>query len=227
VNILSGKLEVLGKEFEIQPGVVALQGDPSNPFLNVTAYHDTPEGTRIYIDYVGQLNPITAEKITFRSDPPRPENEVIAELLLGRQFAEGTLAGGASTEQPGSGGSSTASGVAAGVGTGLASAQINMILQSIGPLRNFETKLGTTEGGALKTTVGYQLGQQVTASASYEAGPTGQGQGPGSAGGNTGAQARTEVSLEWRFRRDWSVRAAMATGANPATSLDLLWQHRY
>ncbi|WP_437911518.1 translocation/assembly module TamB domain-containing protein [Sorangium sp. So ce302] len=226
VNILSGNLEVLGKEFEIEPGVVALQGDASNPFLNVRAFHDTPEGTRIFIDYVGQLNPITEDKITFRSEPPRPENEVIAELLLGREFAEGTLAGGTS-EQPASGGGSAAGGVAASVGTGLASAQLNMILQSIGPLRNFETKLGTTEEGALKTTVGYQLGQQVTASASYEAGPTGQGQGPGSGGGNTGAQARTEVSLEWRFRRDWSVRAAMATGANPATSLDLLWKHRY
>ncbi|WP_441292909.1 translocation/assembly module TamB domain-containing protein [Sorangium sp. KYC3313] len=227
VNIVSGRLEVLGKEFEIEPGVVALQGDPSNPFLNVRAYHDTPEGTRIFIDYVGQLNPITEDKITFRSEPPRPENEVIAELLLGREFAEGTLAGGTSTAQPGSGGGSAAGGVAASVGTGIASAQINMILQSIGPLRNFETRLGTTEEGALKTTVGYQLGQQVTASATYEAGPTGQGQGPGSGGGNTGAQARTEVSLEWRFRRDWSLRAAMATGANPATSLDLLWKHRY
>ncbi|WP_437302720.1 translocation/assembly module TamB domain-containing protein [Sorangium sp. So ce388] len=229
VKVLSGKLEVIGKEFEIEPGVVALQGDPSNPYLNVKAFHDTPEGTRIYIDYVGELNPITEEKITFRSEPPRPENEVIAELLLGKQYAEGTLAGGTSTEEPGSGGgSSAAGGVAAGVGTGLASAQINMILQSIGPLQHFETQLDTTDQGALKTTVGYQLGQRVTASASYEAGSTGNEQGAGSAPGNApGTQARAEVSLEWRFRRDWSVRAGMATGENPATTLDLLWKHRY
>ncbi|MGK3987634.1 translocation/assembly module TamB domain-containing protein [Sorangium sp. So ce136] len=228
VKVLSGKLEVIGKEFEIEPGVVALQGDPSNPYLNVKAFHDTPEGTRIYIDYVGELNPITEEKITFRSEPPRPENEVIAELLLGKQYAEGTLAGGASTEEPGSGGGSSAAGAAAaGVGTGLASAQINMILQSIGPLQNFETQLDTTDEGALKTTVGYQLGQRVTASASYEAGPTGQGQGAGSESGSE-ARHRTEVSLEWRFRRDWSVRAGMATGErNAATTLDLLWKHRY
>ncbi|MGK3992616.1 translocation/assembly module TamB domain-containing protein [Sorangium sp. So ce1024] len=230
VNIVSGKLEVLGKEFEIEPGVVALQGDPSNPYLNVKAFHDTAEGTRIYIDYVGELNPITEDKITFRSDPPRPENEVIAELLLGRQYAEGTLAGGTSTEQPGSGGGgSAAGGVAAGVGTGLASAQINMILRSIGPLQNFETQLDTTDAGALKTTVGYQLGQQVTASASYEAGSNGQQAQGGTARGGTssGSQARAEVSLEWRFRRDWSVRAGMATGDNPGTTLDLLWKHRY
>ncbi|XYH93389.1 translocation/assembly module TamB domain-containing protein [Sorangium sp. So ce1128] len=229
VKILSGKLEVIGKEFEIEPGVVALQGDPSNPYLNVKAFHDTPEGTRIFIDYVGELNPITEEKITFRSEPPRPENQVIAELLLGKQYAEGTLAGGTSTEEPGSGGGSNAAGgVAAGVGTGLASAQINMILQSIGPLQHFETQLDTTDEGALKTTVGYQLGQRVTASASYEAGPTGNGQGAGSASGNApGTKARAEVSLEWRFRRDWSVRAGMATGENPATTLDLLWKHRY
>ncbi|WP_437476602.1 translocation/assembly module TamB domain-containing protein [Sorangium sp. So ce1014] len=228
VNILSGKLEVIGKEFEIEPGVVALQGDPSNPYLNVKAFHDTREGTRIFIDYVGELNPITEEKITFRSEPPRPENEVIAELLLGKQYAEGTLAGGTSTEEPGSGGGSNAAGgVAAGVGTGLASAQINMILQSIGPLQNFETQLDTTDEGALKTTVGYQLGEQVTASASYEAGPTGQGQGAGSPSSPAAARARTEVSLEWRFRRDWSVRAGMATGESPGTTLDLLWKHRY
>ncbi|WP_437933957.1 translocation/assembly module TamB domain-containing protein [Sorangium sp. So ce341] len=229
VKILSGKLEVIGKEFEIEPGVVALQGDPSNPYLNVTAFHDTPEGTRIYIDYEGKLNPITEEKVTFRSEPPRPENEVIAELLLGKEYAEGTLAGGTSTEEPGSGGGSNAAGgVAAGVGTGLASAQINMVLQSIGPLQNFETQLDTTDEGALKTTVGYQLGQRVTASASYEAGPTGgEGQGAGSPSSPAAARARTEVSLEWRFRRDWSLRAGMATGESPATTLDLLWKHRY
>ncbi|MGK4003660.1 translocation/assembly module TamB domain-containing protein [Sorangium sp. So ce1036] len=231
VRILSGKLDVIGKEFEIEPGVVALQGDPSNPYLNVTTFHDTPEGTRIFIDYVGPLNPITEDKITFRSEPPRPENEVIAELLLGRRYAEGTLAGGTATEEPGSGGGSAAGGVAAGVGTGLASAQINMILQSIGPLRNFETQLDTTDEGALKTTVGYQLGQRITASASYEAGPTGrQGQGPASEGSPAGARSsfRTEVSLEWRFRRNWSLRAGLATGESAAsTTLDLLWKHRY
>ncbi len=137
VNIVStGRLEVLGKEFEIEPGVVALQGDPSNPFLNVRAYHDTPEGTRIFIDYVGQLNPITEDKITFRSEPPRPENQVIAELLLGREFAEGTLAGGTSAGQPsGSGGGRRRRRGRGQRGDGLASAQLNMILQSIGPLR--------------------------------------------------------------------------------------------
>ncbi|WP_104983233.1 translocation/assembly module TamB domain-containing protein [Sorangium cellulosum] len=228
VNILSGKLDVIGKEFEIEPGVVALRGDPSNPYLNVKAFHDTPEGTRIYIDYVGELNPITEEKITFRSEPPRPENEVIAELLLGKAYAEGTLAGGSSTEEPSSGsGSGATSGVAAGVGTGLASAQINMILQSIGPLQNFETQLDTTEEGALKTTVGYQLGQRVTASASYEAGGASQDGRTTTPNDPAGARGRTEVSLEWRFRREWSLRAGFATGEDMATSLDLLWKHRY
>ncbi|WP_437669547.1 translocation/assembly module TamB domain-containing protein [Sorangium sp. So ce131] len=231
VNILSGRLEVIGKEFEIEPGVVALRGDPSNPYLNVKAFHDTPEGTRIYIDYVGELNPITEEKITFRSEPPRPENEVIAELLLGKAYAEGTLAGGTSTEEPssGSGSGGATSGVAAGVGTGLAAAQINMILQSIGPLQNFETQLNTTEGGALKTTVGYQLGQRVTASASYEAGGSAQDGQTTSASDGAGAKARTEVSLEWRFRREWSLRAGFATAGEEAaaTTLDLLWKHRY
>jgi translocation and assembly module TamB len=221
IRILSGKLDVLGKEFRIEPSLVSLQGDPSNPFVNVTAYHDTKAGSRIYIDYVGELSPITEDKITFRSDPARPENEVLAELAFGSDLAKGTLAGGTSSSTQGAEGGGAA-GAVGEVGAGLASAQVNVLLQSITPLRHFETQLSTTDEGALKTTVGYELGEQVTASASY------------AAESSAGTQAQTEVSLEWRFRKNWVLRGSVATSAGQNTaaaldllSLDLLWKHRY
>jgi translocation and assembly module TamB len=228
IRILSGKLEVLGKEFVIEPSLVHLrEEDSSNPYLNVTAYHDADDGTRIYIDYIGKLQPITEDKIHFRSDPPRSENEVLAQLLFGSDYAEGTLAGGSTAGQPPAAGSANGSpvgGAAAGVGAGVASAQINAILQSFGPLQHFETQLSTTDGGALKTSLGYELGERVTASASYQ----GAGQQRQTApGGTAQGQSQTEVSLEWRFVRNWILRAAVGTGESTTTSLDVLWKHRY
>lgn len=220
VKILSGKVKVIGKEFIIDPSLVALNGTPSNPYLNVTAYNDTKEGSRIYIDYVGELSPITDDKIKFRSDPPRPQGELMSELLFGSQVDNGTLVTGSTSQQPNASG-----GMAAGVGAGIASAQINAILRNFGPFQNFETNFATTDEGALKTTVGYELGEQVTASASYQGAASGQ---QGTTGGTAqGGQAQTEVSLEWRFLRDWFFRGSVDNGESPGTSFDVLWKHRY
>lgn len=227
IRIVSGKLEVLGKEFIIEPSLVHLrEEDAANPYLNVTAYHDADDGTRIYIDYIGQLQPITEDKIKFRSDPARPKNELIAQLLFGSDLDNGTLAGGATGAQKPAGASgSPVGGAAAGVGAGVASAQLNTILQSIGPLQHFETNLSTTDEGTLKTSLGYQLGERVTATASYEDTSGGQGQSVG--GTAPSPKNQTEVSVEWRFVRDWILRAAFGIGESQSTSLDVIWKHRY
>jgi translocation and assembly module TamB len=77
IRALRGKVEVVGKEFEIEKALVHMRPEePSNPFVNVTLAWNAPDGTRVYIDYIGVLLPITDEKVKFRSDPPKSQAEI-------------------------------------------------------------------------------------------------------------------------------------------------------
>src|SRR5262249_956964 len=128
IKILRGRVEVLGKVFEIEPGsLVNLRPEaPSNPFLNITATWLGPEGTRGYIDYIGGISPVVREKLNFRSDPPKSQQEILSLLLFGSDFAQGTLAG-AQDAGPSRSAAETAAGAAATVGSSFASEQITQI----------------------------------------------------------------------------------------------------
>jgi translocation and assembly module TamB len=228
IKILRGKVEVLGKVFEIEPGsLISLRPEePSNPFLNVTASWSAPDGTRVFIDYIGGLSPITREKIKFRSDPPKSQQEVISLLLFGPEYEQGTIAGGPDTGQPKKSATETATGAAASVGSSFASDQITQVLQGIAPLQGISVKLSTTDEGALQTSLGYKIGRNITATATFggEGGSTSH-----SAGGtaNQTGSASTAVGIEWRFRPQWSLRASVGMGDATSTGLDLLWTKRY
>jgi translocation and assembly module TamB len=228
IKILRGKVEVLGKVFEIEPGsLVSLRPEePSNPFLNVTASWGAPEGTRVFIDYIGGLQPVTPQKIKFRSDPPKPQQEIISLLLFGPEYEQGTLVGGHDTGSSKSA-AETASGAATSVGSSFASEQITQILQGIAPLQGLSVKLSTNDEGGLKTSLGYKLGRNITATASFGGDGTSAAHSPG---GTANQASSTAVGLEWRFRPHWSLRASVGMGTSGAlnsTGLDLLWTRRY
>jgi translocation and assembly module TamB len=228
IRITRGKVEVLGKVFEIEQGsLVHLRPeDTSNPFMNVTAAWNSPDGTRVYIDYIGNLEPITHEKIRFRSDPPKSQQEVVNLLLFGPEHEQGSVAGGASAG-PNQSASQTASNLAAAGGSSLASSQINQILSGIGPLQGLDVKLGTDDAGALRTSLGYKLGRNVTATASF-GGSGSAASGSSVVNANSPAATNaTEFGLEWRFQPHWSLRASVGTGAWTSTGLDVLWTRRY
>lgn len=236
IKVVRGKVEVLGKVFEIEPdSLVNLRpADTSNPFLNVTARWDAPEGTRVFIDYIGDLEPITPEKIRFRSDPQKSKQEIISLILFGPDYEQGTIAGGPSTGQSKSA-AETAAGTAATVGSSLASEQITQILNGIAPLQGLQVKLATSDSGSLRTSLGYKIGRNITATASFGDGGGSTSSSSGSAAGQSSAS--TALGLEWRFRPHWSLRASLGLGASgagaaaasssPSTALDLLWTKRY
>ena len=61
----------------------------------VTAGWTAPDGTRVYADFQG---PLKTGKVKLRSEPPRPQNEVLALILFGT--AEGSSATPYPTPQP-------------------------------------------------------------------------------------------------------------------------------
>ncbi|MGK4004064.1 translocation/assembly module TamB domain-containing protein [Sorangium sp. So ce1036] len=229
IVITHGELEIFGKAFEIERGRVRLrEEETSNPHLNVTAHWDAPDGTRIYADYIGNLRPITDKKLRLRSSPPSSQQDILARLLFGADFSEGAQAAGAETPAR-----QAAGGVAASVGSELAASQLNALLSGIAPLQGLSTRFGTTSEGALRTSFVYRLNDELTALATFQesaldsaatdaGGPT-----PGGTANERGT--RTEVTIDWRFARHWTLRGTVGVDERDATSgaIDLLWQYRY
>jgi translocation and assembly module TamB len=219
VELVRGQLDVLGKEFELEKALVHLRGqDEPNPYLNATVRWDAPDGSRVYIDYIGSLNPITDEKIHFRSEPARSKQEIIGMLLLGSDYEHGTIAGGSAgqSNEP----TRSTGNAAGGIAAGFIADQFSGLLADSG----ISTSVGTTDDGALKTGLVYEKGTTKT-QVTYEGS---SGSGPGSTGGANRRTGRTEVSVDWRFRRNWLLRGMVGVGGDqPSSGVDLLWQYRY
>lgn len=220
-----GILQFFGKEFSIeQPGLVRLRAeDTSNPYLNVQArWRGAPEGTRVFVEYIGNLLPITSDKLKFRSDPPLGQPQILA-MLLGTGDS-GTLAGGVQT-----GPTPTTQQFAGGVAVELASSQINALLSGT-VFKGFSTQFSTNDDGTLRPGVAYAIGDRLHASASYTTGPVGSSStATGSnLGGNATLQTQTVLTLDWRFLPTWLLRGTAAIGSEQSSGgLDVLWQYRY
>ena len=81
ITIRNGKLDVQGKSFEIEPGgTVTFTSDPADPEVKVSAGWTAEDGTRVLADYVG---PLKTGKVTLRSEPARPQNEIVALIAFG------------------------------------------------------------------------------------------------------------------------------------------------
>ena len=219
ISIPRGRFQVLGKRFEIESGTIKLRPENvGNPLVAVTARWASPEGTQVFVDYVGELLPITGDKLTFRSSPPLAEKDVIA-LLGGLSGSTGANAGSPTPTQ-------------ALLGSALAD-QLNGLIHGISALRRVSTGIVPTAEGALRTSVSYQVSDSVTASASYqqESAPTTstlQGAGVGVCISDRPGAACTEMSVDWRFLRNWSLRGTVGGVSGQTNSaLDMLWRKRY
>jgi translocation and assembly module TamB len=78
-SLIRGRLDLLGKRFDIDEGAVRMEGEliPSVRFLASAE----SEGTVASILIEGQAD---APRISFTSAPPLPEEEIVARLLFGR-----------------------------------------------------------------------------------------------------------------------------------------------
>lgn len=228
VVVTDGSFDFLGKEFELDAGLLRLnEVEPDNPFVNVTAHWEGPDGGRIFLDYVGDLLPITDEKIRLRSDPPRSEREILATLIFGDSLSDipqgGSSAGAGADTQDGS--------VANTVGASVASSGLNSILKSTA-LHRLSADLGTTDEGNFRSGLEYQINDSFSVGAATEQINESAQRTTTGAVQQRQAQRLDEVSGEWRFWRNWSLRGSIGRkeGQDSSSALlgvDVLWQYRY
>lgn len=222
--VTEGTFDFLGKEFVLDGGIVRLvPAEPENPFVNVTAHWEGPDGGRIFLDYVGVLMPITDEKIRLRSDPPRTEREILATLIFGDSLSD-IPEGGSST------GGDRDGNLANTVGASVASSGLNSILKNTA-LSRFSAELGTTDRGNFRSGIELEVDSWTFGAANER---IDQGVERTTSGGVQQRQAQTlnELSAEWRFWRNWSLRGTAGrresqTNANTLLGIDVLWQYRY
>lgn len=193
-----GRVQLLGKGFVIESGEVHFDTpDPSDPHLRVLASWRAPDGTTVYVDVGGTMRQAT---LRLESDPSLTQPEIQALLL-----------GGSS-----SGSSSGGEAQAAGLGYG---ADFMGQLLADTPLKQLEIRTGneTTADDVSYATYSavVPVGDNVWVELSYK---NLEGTGP--------VEQRDAASaiVDWRFKRDWSLRTEAGT---IGTGLDLLWQYRY
>ncbi|HEY8947232.1 MAG TPA: translocation/assembly module TamB domain-containing protein, partial [Polyangiaceae bacterium] len=200
IELVGGTLDVQGKRFDIERGVVTFVGpDPANPTISAVARWDSPEGYTVYAEYTG-----TAQegKLTLRSEPALTDNEILSLLMFGTP--DGSFGSG-----EGGGTAETAIGLAGGT----AAQGLNRALSSITDL-DVSARIDTSTGTARPELV-VQLTPRVTARVTRAVGDPPTGQSPD----------RTFLTLDFRIQRAWSLSAMI--GDRGASALDLIWRKRY
>jgi translocation and assembly module TamB len=203
IELKGGKLDVQGKTFDIERGVVTLDGsNPPNPTITATARWDSPAGYTVYAEYAG-----TAKngEIRLRSEPPLTQDEIASLILFGAP--DGTVGAGS-----GSGGDGNAA-MAVGVAGDTAAKGLNQALSRFTDL-DVTARIDTSTGSARPEIV-VQVTPRLTARITRAIGEPAPGQSPD----------RTFLTLELRLRQAWSLLARV--GDRGASTLDLIWRKRY
>lgn len=82
--LIRGRLNILQQRFELTEGEATLQGDFS-PYLRLVAETEARTGTIVRVIIAGTPD---APEVTFTSVPDLPQDEVLAQLLFGRNLSE-------------------------------------------------------------------------------------------------------------------------------------------
>jgi translocation and assembly module TamB len=202
VETKSGRVLALGKPFDVQQGYVRFEGDgPENPYLSLRAAWDAPDGTRVYAELVGRLR---EAKLKLRSEPARSEGDVLGLVLFGRD----------PTAQQGLPGQTNDAGVAAG--SGVASTVLNSLLDPVQVFgHRIETRVDTTTARGTAIGVATEIRPNLWAQVDVSTAQQQQRQ----------TQDVSAVTLDWRFRRSWSLRTTV--GDRGSSTVEVVWQYRY
>lgn len=198
LQIKSGTLDIQGKLFSIERGVITFNGDdPSNPLVVALARWDAPSEYRVYAEYTG-----TASDGTLRlsSEPPLTQDQIVSLLMFGSP--DGTT-----------GSSTSAASAALGVIGSTATKGINRVLSRFSKL-DVDARIDTSSGESRPELV-VQISPRVSARVTRALGEPGPGEPPD----------RTFATLDLRIAGRWSV--ATRVGDRGASSLDLVWRLRY
>jgi translocation and assembly module TamB len=200
VSLRGGTLDVQGKLFDIERGLVTFSGDASNPTITATARWDAPAGYSVYAEYSGDVE---NGKITLRSEPPLSQDEIVSLLMFGDP--EGSVGTGS--------GETNSAATAVGVAGDTAAQGIN---KALGDLTNLDVaaRIDTSTGSA-RPELMLQLTPRVAARVTRAIGEPQAGQPPD----------RTFLTVEFRFTARWSVSGVV--GDHGGSGLDVIWRRRY
>lgn len=82
-SLLRGRLDILGKRFDLREGSIQFQGDLV-PFIRFVSATDTQTGeARVVVE-----GPADQPEVSFESTPEAPQDEVLAQLLFGRNIGD-------------------------------------------------------------------------------------------------------------------------------------------
>jgi translocation and assembly module TamB len=83
LDLIRGRLDIIGKRFQLDEGSVQFQGSVT-PYILFVTTTDIPDGTAsITVEGLA-----SEPEITFSSDPEQPEDEVMSLILFGRYVSE-------------------------------------------------------------------------------------------------------------------------------------------
>ena len=81
-ELLRGRIDILQQRFELTEGSASLQGD-FEPYIRLVATTQSAGGTQISIIVEG---PASEPEVTFQSVPDLPQDEVLSQLIFGRDL---------------------------------------------------------------------------------------------------------------------------------------------
>jgi hypothetical protein len=198
IEVRGGSLDVSGKKFEIERGVVTFDGrDPGNPTITATARWDAP-GYTVYADYLGDVE---NGRIKLRSEPPLSQDEIASLLLFGSP--DGSVGGGDSSNAA----------LAVSVAGDTAAKGLNQVLDDFTNL-DVSARVDTTTGSARPELV-LQVTPRLAAKVTRAIGAPAANESPD----------RTFLTLELRLKRAWALSAVV--GDRGGSALDLIWRRRY
>jgi translocation and assembly module TamB len=204
IHLKSGSLTVEGKKFEVEKGTVSFVGsDPANPEVSVTAGWTAEDGTRVYADFIG---PLKTGKVTLRSEPARPKNEIVALIMFGTADGSQSTPYASPSED-----NATRVGTAAG---GFATEGLSKGLDQLTGME-ISTKIDTSNSANPRPEVEMQIAKDISVQLAFVLGTPPPGMNPDT----------TYASIDWRFVRNWSLETTV--GNLGSTIADVIWQHRY
>jgi translocation and assembly module TamB len=205
IQVKEGKIDVQGKQFEIEKGTITFQpDDPSNPIIVATATWAAEDGTRVYADFVG---PVKTGKVNLRSDPPRPKNEILAIILFG------TADGANATPPPPGRAPDGTTKAATSLGGGFAAQGLTEALDDLTGIKA-TARIDTTRSSNPAPEIEVQVARRISLAFEHILG--------------TPPLSEPDTNLaivDWRFTSNWSVETTL--GDRGKVQTDAVWTKRY
>ncbi|MCA9639501.1 MAG: translocation/assembly module TamB domain-containing protein, partial [Myxococcales bacterium] len=202
IRLSDGRIDISGKIFQIEQGVITFQEDPSNPVVVAQAAWDSPSGYKVVAEYTG---PLKNGKFKLRAEPALSQNEIVSLILFGTP--DGSVGSSGSGGGPGAAD-------AASVGAGVATAPLNRAISDVTSL-DIATRVDTSNAQSPRPELVVQVSPRVSAQVGYNLEEPKPGKAPD----------RTLFTLEFRIASRWSLATTFGDGGS--SLVDLVWRYRY